>query len=315
VASLPTLEVLQGSSPLIACDQYRSGKALTVTNDVQAVMRFSSSLTNTLWVSVTNQSYYSNSYLIQLPSLGTNAVNWVYTILYYKDGAIYWTGTGRLDIKKTEVAGSALQFVQVVGCITTNDINSAISTHNTNLTSHATLLSSYVTQAMTNGWTVSAHLDWLVRSETNGWVVAPHEAWLTAEVDPTLAPALSALSNQVNTASVKATSSAGSTLNSLSGAECLRWGVGSSCAISTTDGLQVGGTLSANLFSGNGASLTNLPTSAITGLTAFQASAVTNGQPMNITFTNLTRMADGVYSGTNGVYFTRNGTNFWLLLP
>jgi hypothetical protein len=61
--------------------------------------------------------------------------------------------------------------------------------------------------------------------------------------------------------------------------------------------------------------LTNLPTSAITGLTAFQASAVTNGQPMNITFTNLTRMADGVYSGTNGVYFTRNGTNFWLLLP
>jgi hypothetical protein len=121
---------------------------------------------------------------------------------------------------------------------------------------------------MTNGWTVSAHLDWLVRSETNGWVVSPHQAWLTAEADPNLAPALSALSNQVNTASVKATSSAGSTLNSLSGAECLRWGVGSSCAISTTDGLQVGGTLSANLFSGNGASLTNLPPSAITGLTS-----------------------------------------------
>jgi hypothetical protein len=37
-----------------------------------------------------------------------------------------------------------------------------------------------VTTAMTNGWTVSQHMDWLLASQTNGWVVAPHEAWLLA---------------------------------------------------------------------------------------------------------------------------------------
>lgn len=271
VASLPTLELLQGSSPLIACDQYRSGKALTVTNDVQAVMRFSSSLTNTLWVSVTNQSYYSNSYLIQLPSLGTNAVNWVYTILYYKDGSIYWTGTGRLDIKATEVTGNALTWQAVIGAVTTNTVNSLIATHNTNLTAHATLLSSYVTQAMTNGWTVSAHSDWLVRSETNGWVVSSHDGLVPYTGATTT---VNIGTNIVIASGLQANSSAGGSLKALNGSSCLTWGAGGGCVVSTSDGLTVNGTATANLFSGNGASLTNLPTSAVVGLDSALAGKV-----------------------------------------
>lgn len=131
-SSLPNLEFIQGSTPLISADQFRNGKSLTVTNDVQAVMRFSSSLTNTYWVSVTNQSYYSNSYLIQMPSIGTNAVNWVYTILYYKDGAIYWTGSGRLDIKKSDVTGLALNWQPI-----TDGWAAQIATHNASTASHA----------------------------------------------------------------------------------------------------------------------------------------------------------------------------------
>jgi hypothetical protein len=45
------------------------------------------------------------------------------------------------------------------------------------------------------------------------------------------------------------------------------------------------------------------------------ASFMTNGQPHTVTFTNLTTMADGKLGGTNGVYWTRNSTNYWVLLP
>jgi hypothetical protein len=45
------------------------------------------------------------------------------------------------------------------------------------------------------------------------------------------------------------------------------------------------------------------------------AGGVTNGMPITLTMTNLTTMADGVYGpGTNGVFFTRSGTNYWILL-
>jgi hypothetical protein len=45
------------------------------------------------------------------------------------------------------------------------------------------------------------------------------------------------------------------------------------------------------------------------------AEGVTNGMPQTLTMTNLTTLADGVYGpGTNGVFFTRSGTNYWILL-
>jgi hypothetical protein len=42
---------------------------------------------------------------------------------------------------------------------------------------------------------------------------------------------------------------------------------------------------------------------------------LTNGTPQTLTLTNLTTLADGVLNGTNGVYFARNGTNYWILMP
>jgi hypothetical protein len=54
------------------------------------------------------------------------------------------------------------------------------------------------------------------------------------------------------------------------------------------------------------------------GLTAAgiaAAGGVTNGMPQTLTMTNLTTMADGLYGpGTNGVFFTNNSTNYWILL-
>ena len=37
-------------------------------------------------------------------------------------------------------------------------------------------------------------------------------------------------------------------------------------------------------------------------------------QSVGVTFTNGTTMSDGVYNTTNGVFFTRRGTNYWILL-
>lgn len=42
--------------------------------------------------------------------------------------------------------------------------------------------------------------------------------------------------------------------------------------------------------------------------------AATTNSMATPAFTNATVLADGVLNGTNGVFFTRNGTNYWLLL-
>lgn len=136
-ASLPTLTLTQGSSPLIAADQYRSGRALTVTNDTIAILRFAPNITNTLWVSVTNYSYTSNSYLIQCPSLGTNAQNWVYTIVYEKEGNVFWTGNGRLDITASTATGTPLSWTTIPQGISSNGVVAIINSHNIDNNSHA----------------------------------------------------------------------------------------------------------------------------------------------------------------------------------
>ena len=50
-----------------------------------------------------------------------------------------------------------------------------------------------------------------------------------------------------------------------------------------------------------------------TNLTDLMSAA--NEQPHTLTMTNLTTLADGVLGGTNGVYWTRNSTNYWILFP
>jgi len=58
-----------------------------------------------------------------------------------------------------------------------------------------------------------------------------------------------------------------------------------------------------------------LGTNGLTAPIIAAAGGVTNGMPQTLTMTNLTTMADGVYGvGTNGVFFTRSGTNYWILL-
>jgi hypothetical protein len=95
----------------------------------------------------------------------------------------------------------------------------------------------------------------------------------------------------------------------------LTWGAGGGGNVSTTDGLIVGG-----VITGNGSGITNVTAAQVgaisntpAGISA--AGGVTNGMPQTLTMTNLTTLADGVYGpGTNGVFFTRSGTNYWILL-
>ncbi len=335
--SLPDLQFDQGTTPLISADQYRDGKAVNADTNVNAVFVFTPAFTSGYGVVTTNYSTFKNSYLIQLPSIGTNASNWQYTIYLKRGNATYWTGRGRLDIAPNSILGNSLVWQQIEGCITQADVDSAIATHNTNLTSHATLFSekvstndsTYLTavlQASTaiqfesdpsvsptvniHNTNLTSHSDSMAlkvdRTDTNGWTVSSHDGFaLSADLTNYLQLAggtmtgtfyndnggtkLSIFGQDINAVTseggtplpiqlsstgggvviggtsndgnqlqvigsvsitetakvsyVQATTSEGGTLNSLSGAECLRWGVGSSCAISTTDGLSVGGAL------------------------------------------------------------------------
>ena len=130
IATLQPLKLLQGTTPLISADQYRSGRALTADSNVVCTFVIKTSLSNQWGVVSTNYATSGNGYLIQLPSIGTNAVNWTYTLLYYRNGQSYWTGSGRLDIRAGTVTGDALVWQYVGASLSTNDINTSIATHN-----------------------------------------------------------------------------------------------------------------------------------------------------------------------------------------
>ena len=110
--SLPDLTWQQGSTPLLSLDQYRSGKATTVTNDVTAIVTFGPSATSTYYVTATNYSYTGNGYLVRIPTVGTNTTDvtagWWYTAYFEVGGYRYWTGNGRLDIVETTSTADGL---------------------------------------------------------------------------------------------------------------------------------------------------------------------------------------------------------------
>ena len=102
--SLTDLQILQGSTPLLSMDHYSQGKAITATSSVDCVFMLSPTAAETNWVSVTNQSVSGNSYLVQLPTVGTNSANayWYYEVLYVTAGKTYWAGSGRCQIVPTK---------------------------------------------------------------------------------------------------------------------------------------------------------------------------------------------------------------------
>jgi hypothetical protein len=119
--SLQDLTWQQGTTPLLSLDQYRSGKSVDATNSVTAIVRFGPSATNqTYFVSVTNYATVGNGYLVQMPTVGTNAAGWWYTAYFEIAGKRYWTGNGRLDIEATTSTADGLVWQEITCGVQTN---------------------------------------------------------------------------------------------------------------------------------------------------------------------------------------------------
>lgn len=115
--SLQRLTWQQGTTPLLSVEQFRLGKAIAADTNTDAVVIIGPSATSQYYVAVTNQSTSGNSYLVQMPTIGTNTASgvWWYTVYFERDGRRYWTGNGALTIEATTSTGDGLVWQTITG--------------------------------------------------------------------------------------------------------------------------------------------------------------------------------------------------------
>lgn len=172
-------------------------------------------------------------------------------------------------------------------------------------------------------------------ADTNGWVVSSHAAFLTAETDPIWG----AVSNTVRTGAAAGATAlqptgSGSGLTGITAAQVgavSNTAAGIAAAGGVTNG-QTGVTLAGSFTATGGNVLTNAAAFDASGAAAAATNAidanfiaskggVTNGAAgktlttFSFTMTNGTAQADGVINGSNGVYWTRGTTNYWITFP
>ena len=115
--SLQRVTWQQGTTPLLSIEQFRLGKAIAADTNTDAVVVIGPSATSQYYVAVTNQSTSGNSYLVQMPTIGTNTASgvWWYTVYFEHDGRRYWTGNGALTIEATTSTGDGLVWQTITG--------------------------------------------------------------------------------------------------------------------------------------------------------------------------------------------------------
>ena len=121
-ASLPDLQWQQGTTPLLSLDQLRNGRAVDADTNAVAIVRFGPTATNTYFVTVTNYATSGNGYLVQMPTIGTNASGWWYTAYFERSGKRYWTGNGRLDIEATTSTEDGLVWQTIISTAETDPV-------------------------------------------------------------------------------------------------------------------------------------------------------------------------------------------------
>lgn len=113
-AELPDLTLLQGSAPMIQVAPMRMGRAVAADSLTTCQLVFAPSATSTYYVATNAYLATNSAYFIQLGTIGTNSVPtgsnspaaWWYSVLFYRNGGIYWSGSGRLYIKRTTATGT-----------------------------------------------------------------------------------------------------------------------------------------------------------------------------------------------------------------
>jgi hypothetical protein len=113
-AELPDLTLLQGSAPMIQAAPMRMGRSVAADSLTTCQLVLGPSATSTYYVATNAYLATNSAYYIQLGTIGTNSVPagsnspaaWWYSILFYRNGGIYWSGSGRLYIERTTATGA-----------------------------------------------------------------------------------------------------------------------------------------------------------------------------------------------------------------
>lgn len=113
-AELPELTLLQGSAPMIQVAPMRMGRAVPSDELTTAQLVFGPSPISTYYVATNAYLATNSAYYVQLGTIGTNSVPpgsnapaaWWYSVLFYRNGGIYWSGSGRLYIERTTATGT-----------------------------------------------------------------------------------------------------------------------------------------------------------------------------------------------------------------
>ena len=121
--SMPDLAFQQGATPLLSIDTQINGKSVSAVTNGSVFARFvmAPTATSSTFVMATNlpTAVTANSYLIQLPTVGTNtagvAAGWWYCVRLQRGGHVYWSGDGRVDIAATTSTANGLVW-QTVTC-------------------------------------------------------------------------------------------------------------------------------------------------------------------------------------------------------
>ena len=189
--SLQRVTWQQGTTPLLSIEQFRLGKAIAADTNTDAVVVIGPSATSQYYVAVTNQSTSGNSYLVQMPTIGTNTASgvWWYTVYFERYGRRYWTGNGALTIEATTSTGDGLVWQTITG-VSVAALQSALDAEaQARAAGDAVAMTNWqaVVYSLTNGAALGETA--LQPAATNGWEVGSHAGLLAPPATNTLAAA------------------------------------------------------------------------------------------------------------------------------
>jgi hypothetical protein len=111
---LPDLPLLQGSAPCLAVDPMRGVYPIPSDPLTTVQLILAPTATGTYFVATNAYLATNDSYYIQLGTIGTNScptnsttpAPWFYTVLFSRNGGVYWSGNGKAYIEAAAFTGT-----------------------------------------------------------------------------------------------------------------------------------------------------------------------------------------------------------------
>ena len=211
---LPDLPLLQGSAPCLAVDPMRGVYPIPSDPLTTVQLILAPTATGTYFVATNAYLATNDSYFIQLGTIGTNScptnstvpAPWFYTVLFSRNGGVYWSGNGKAYIEaaaftgtnglvwQTWAAGAAkddlarewiLDLSNVVDNIEVGSTVYGITNGSAyrgdwghSVSGRVVTVEGWGNHALAGYALSSSLIDYVLKSSTNGWEVGSHSAFL-----------------------------------------------------------------------------------------------------------------------------------------